>query len=174
MRDGPFEIETPRLILRKLGVADAAFILDLLNQESFLRFIGDRGVRSIADAREYIAKGPMASYERFGFGLYLVSLREAGSPVGICGLVKRPGLDDADLGFALLPQHCSRGYAREAAVAVLEHGHRAFGLKRIVAITAPGNFKSIAVLERLGFLFERLVHLAEHDDGLQLFARDES
>ena len=112
MRDGPFEIETPRLILRKLGVADAAFILDLLNQESFLRFIGDRGVRSIADAREYIAKGPMASYERFGFGLYLVSLREAGSPVGICGLVKRPGLDDADLGFALLPQHCSRGFAR--------------------------------------------------------------
>jgi RimJ/RimL family protein N-acetyltransferase len=163
-------IETERLLLRKLDFPDAEFILALLNQESFLRFIGDRGVRTLADAYEYIAKGPLYSYHRHGYGLYLTSLRSDGAPVGICGLVKRAGLDDVDVGFALMPQYCSRGYASEAAAAVLEYARRVFGMRRVVAITTAGNDASIAVLKKIGMRFEGMIRLPEHDDEMKLFA----
>src|ERR1700704_4791358 len=108
-------LETDRLLLRKLTADDAEFILDLLNQPSFLQFIGDKGVRTLDDARQYILAGPVASYERFGFGLYLTALKESQVSIGICGLIKRETLEDVDVGFAFLPQFWSKGYAFEAA-----------------------------------------------------------
>jgi RimJ/RimL family protein N-acetyltransferase len=111
-------LETSRLELRRLSEDDAPFILALLNEPSFIRNIGDRGVRTIDDARGYIAQGPMASYARFGFGLYLVELREPRTPIGICGILKRDQLPDPDIGFAYLPAYWSKGCAREAAEAV--------------------------------------------------------
>jgi RimJ/RimL family protein N-acetyltransferase len=162
-------IETSRLNLRLLGPHDAPFILELLNEPAFLRFIGDKGVRTLADARDYIEKGPMTSYRRHGFGLYLASLRHGGTPVGICGLVKRDALVDVDVGFAFLSPHWSRGYAAESAAAVLNHGRVTLGIKRIVAITSPENAGSIAVLEKIGLRFERRIRLAEDGNELNLF-----
>ena len=120
-------LKTERLELRELCFADDAFILELLNEPGFLRHIGDKGVRSLPDARQYIAKGPMASYRRCGFGLYLVSLAGGGEPVGICGLLKRDTLPDVDVGFAFLSRYWSRGYAVESAAAMLDHGRRQSG-----------------------------------------------
>lgn len=161
-------IETARLNLRKLGLHDAPFILQLLNEAGFLRFIGDKGVRTLADAREYILKGPMDSYRRFGFGLYLTALRD-GTPIGICGLVKRDTLMDVDVGFAFLSQHWSRGYAAESAAAVLAYGRATLGLSRIVAITAPDNQGSIAVLAKIGLALERKIKLVEDGPEVNLF-----
>ena len=104
-------LETERLRLRRLTVDDAAFILELVNDPSWLRFIGDRGVRNLDDARSYILKGPVASYEKHGFGLWLVELKAEATPIGICGLLQRDTLPDVDIGFALLPQFCGQGYA---------------------------------------------------------------
>ena len=163
-------IETPRLRLRELEAGDAPFILQLLNEDGFREFIGDKGVRSLADARQYIAKGPVASYRRFGFGLYLTRLKLDGTPIGICGLVKRDSLPDVDVGFAFLSQHWSNGYASESAAAVLDHGRAVLGLKRIVAITAPGNRGCMAVLERIGLRFERRIRLAGDGPELNLYA----
>jgi hypothetical protein len=115
-------LETDRLLLRKFSVADAEFILELLNQPSFLRFIGDKGVRTLADARDYILQGPVASYERHGFGLYLTVLKEGALPIGMCGLLKRESLADVDIGFAFLPRFWAKGYALESALA-LELAH---------------------------------------------------
>ncbi len=162
-------IESARLNLRELVPDDAPFILELLNEAGFLRFIGDKGVRTLADARDYIAKGPMESYRRFGFGLYLTCLRENAAPIGICGLVKRDTLADVDVGFAFLARYWSQGYAAESAAAVLAHGREALGLRRIVAITAPDNLGSIAVLEKIGLRFERRIRLAEDGAELKLF-----
>ncbi len=162
-------IESKRLILRMLDLHDAPFILELLNEATFIRFIGDKGVRCLADACEYILTGPIDSYRRHGFGLYLTSLRDGGVPIGICGLVKREGLADVDIGFAFLPQYASKGYAAESAAVVLEYGKQAFRLNRIVAITAPDNLASIAVLERIGLQFERMVKLSEKGDELRLY-----
>ena len=162
-------IRSARLELRELTLRDDEFILQLLNEDSFLRFIGDKGVRTLSDAREYIAQGPIGSYRRCGFGLYLTSLRDGGIPIGICGLVKRETLEDVDLGFAQLSRHCSRGYATESAAAVLAYGRKILALPRIVAITAPDNGASIAVLERIGLRFERLVRLAADSPELKLF-----
>jgi RimJ/RimL family protein N-acetyltransferase len=161
-------IDTQRLQLRELDVNDAAFILELLNDPGFLRYIGDKGVRSLADAREYILKGPMASYERNGFGLYAACLRE-GAPIGICGLVKRDGLDDPDVGFAFLSRYRSKGYAVESAAAVLKFAGTELGLDRVVAITSLDNSRSIAVLEKIGLRFERVVRLAENSPEVKLF-----
>jgi RimJ/RimL family protein N-acetyltransferase len=165
-------LETERLVLRRLSGADAGFILGLVNEPSWLRFIGDRGVRTVGDAREYIAGGPVASYARHGFGLYLTELKAGGEPAGICGLIKRESLEDVDLGFAFLPRFWGRGYASEAAAAVLEYGRSAFGLKRVVAVTAPDNHASIRVLEKLGFRFERMVRLSADDEEIRLYALD--
>lgn len=162
-------IETERLLLCLLTADDAPFILELLNEPSFLRFIGDKGVRTLEDAREYIRKGPVDSYERRGFGLYLVKLRDGDVPIGICGLVKRDALEDVDIGFAFLPRFWARGYALESAAAVMTHGRRDIGLNRIVAITNPENVSSIRLLEKLGLRFERMIQLADHGGENKLF-----
>jgi RimJ/RimL family protein N-acetyltransferase len=163
-------IETERLILRKLSTDDAEFILDLLNQPSFIHYIGDRGVRNLEDAKQYILKGAVTSYERFGFGLYLTLLKESEIPIGICGLVKRDSLKDADIGFAFLPQYWSKGYAFESASAVLAYARNTLGLKKILGITTPDNQGSIRVLEKIGLKFEKMAKLSEDEMELKLFA----
>lgn len=162
-------LETDRLTIRRMSVDDAPFMLRLLNEPSWLRFIGDRGVRTLAEARRYIETGPVDSYARLGFGFCLVELREdpdRGVPIGICGLAKRDYLDDVDIGYALLPQHEGRGYAVEAARAVLAHARAELGLARIVATTRPANAGSQKVLDRLGLRFERAIR--HPDDGREL------
>jgi RimJ/RimL family protein N-acetyltransferase len=161
-------LNTRRLTLRALNHGDAAFILELLNEPGFLRYIGDKGVRSLDDARNYLEKGPLDSYQRNGFGLLAVCLPDA-TPLGICGLVRREGLEDPDLGFAFLERHWSQGYATESAAAVLEHARQALKIARIVAITSPDNSGSGAVLNKVGLRFERLVRL-RNDEDLKLFS----
>ncbi|MDQ2920333.1 MAG: GNAT family N-acetyltransferase [Acidobacteriota bacterium] len=165
-------IETERLALRKLSADDAEFILELLNQPSFVKNIGDKGVRTRADAVRYIQNGPVASYERFGFGLYLVELKGSGGPIGICGLLKRESLQDVDVGFAFLPKFWSKGYAVESASAVMKHGRNVLGIGRIVAITAPDNSGSIKVLEKIGLKFERMIRLSDRESEIKLFVSD--
>lgn len=144
-------IETKRLRMRLLEPADAAFILELLNEPGWLRFIGDRGVRDLETARAYIQNGPLAIHARHGFSLYCVTLREDGTPIGMCGLIKRETLEHVDLGFAFLARFHGQGYAREAAAATLEHARRDFGLTQVAAIVDPANARSIHLLENLGF-----------------------
>jgi RimJ/RimL family protein N-acetyltransferase len=160
---------TARLTLREFQPHDAPFILELLNEEGFLRFIGDKGVRTLADARDYLLAGPLQSYQRFGFGLYLVSLRSDGTPIGMCGLVKRDTLADVDIGFAFLMRHWSKGYAAESAAGVLAYGRDTLGLARIVAITALENTVSMAVLEKIGLRWEGRVRLVAQGPELNLF-----
>jgi RimJ/RimL family protein N-acetyltransferase len=162
--------ETDRLVLRKLSIDDAEFILELLNGPSFRRFIGDKGVRTLDDAREYILQGPLASYDRHGFGLYLTVLKDGAVPIGICGLLKRESLADVDIGFAFLPAFWSRGYALESASAVKAYGLGVLALKRIVAITNPDNEASVKLLEKIGLKYERMIRLSEDGPEISLYA----
>jgi RimJ/RimL family protein N-acetyltransferase len=168
-------IQTARVSLRELDFDDAEFILELLNEAGFIRYIGDKGVRTLAEARDYIRHGSMDSYARHGFGLYAACLRSAsnaapaGTPIGICGLVKREGLDDPDVGFAFLSRYWAKGYAVESAAAVLAHARDVLNLGRIVAITSQDNAASIAVLEKIGLRFERTIRLVDHGPELKLF-----
>jgi RimJ/RimL family protein N-acetyltransferase len=161
-------LRTQRLELGELVLEDDEFILRLLNEDGFVRFIGDKGVRTLADAREYLTKGPIDSYRRYGFGLYLTKLR-GGGPIGICGLLKRDSLPDVDVGFAFLEQYWSKGYAAESAAAVLAWGREHLRLSRIIAITAPDNAGSIAVLQKIGLRFERMIKLPGDSQELRLF-----
>ena len=157
MTDASHVLDTQRLVLRRLEPADAGFILEITNDPDWLRHIGDRGIRSLDDARRYITEGPRAMYERHGFGLYLVEQRDGGTPIGLCGLIKRDWLDDVDIGFAFLPAFRGRGFALEAAAATLEFGRTTLGLHRIAAIVSPGNADSLRLLGRLGMRLERMV-----------------
>lgn len=161
-------LSTERLILRRLTTGDAKFIFELLNDPDFLRFIGDKGVRSLDDARGYILSGPVASYAQHGFGLWLVELKGSNTPVGICGLLKRESLDDVDIGFAFLPPYRSNGYAFESASAVVEYGRHKLGLGRIVAITDPDNASSLRVLEKIGMTFDRMIRLSDDSAPIRL------
>lgn len=167
----PTLLETARLRLRHLGTGDETFILALLNEPAFIRNIGDRKVRTLEDAARYIAEGPVASYERHGFGLFLVELKDDGTPVGICGLLKRPTLEDADIGFAFLAEYRGRGYASESAAAVMEYAREVLGLERVVAVTTVSNIPSISVLEKLGMSYEGMVKWDDASE-LKLFARN--
>lgn len=163
--------ETDRLVLRRLTVEDAPFILRLLNEPSFLQHVGDRGVRNLADAKHYILSGPMASYDRHGFGLFLVELKESGAPIGICGLLRRDALDDVDLGFAFVPESWFKGYGFESASAVLAYARDTHHLRRVVAICSQENVASIRLLVKLGFYFERMVLMPGDTSEVKLFAR---
>lgn len=165
-------LETGRLILRQLFADDAEFILVLLNDPSFLRYIGDKGVRTVDDARQYILTGPVDSYAKHGFGLYLTQLKETGTPIGICGLIKRETLEDVDIGFAFLPNFRNKGYAFESAAAVLTYGKDVMRLERIVAITDPDNLASVNLLQRLGLRFERMITVSADEPEIKLFARE--
>jgi ribosomal-protein-alanine N-acetyltransferase len=162
-------LETDRLRLRRLSVDDAEFILRLLNEPSFIQNIGDRSVRTIEDARAYILKGPIASYEKFGFGLWIVETKSAGLPIGICGLLKRDVLEDVDIGYALLPEFCSQGYAFESASAVMSYAREKLGAKRVLAVVNADNQRSIRLLGKMGFRYERMVRLAEDAPEIKLF-----
>jgi len=163
-------LETERLVLRRLSVDDGAFILELLNDPSWLRFIGDKGVRTLEDARNYILTGPMDMYARLGFGLYLTERKKDAAPIGICGLIERAGLEDIDIGFAFLPAFCGQGYAYESASAVMTYAQDTLGLNRVVAITAPDNQRSITLLTKLGLCFEDMLRLGEDQPEVMLFA----
>jgi RimJ/RimL family protein N-acetyltransferase len=162
------EIETPRLRLRRLVADDAPQVRALLNEPSFLAHIGDRGVRSDEDARRYIEHGPQAMYERHGFGLWHVSLRDGGEFIGMCGLLRRDHLPAVDIGYALLPQFWGAGFAFEAASATLRQAAEKFRLPRVVAIVSPHNTGSIRLLEKLGMTYERQ-HLAPEGDEVALY-----
>jgi len=163
-------LDTTRLTLRQLTPDDAAFIHELLNDPTWLRFIGDRGIRNLDDARSYIANGPVASYAQHGFGLWLVERRTDRVATGICGLLKRATLPDVDIGFAFLEKYQRLGYGSECAAATLAYGRDVLGLKKIVAVTQPDNAGSIRVLEKLGLRYEKMVQLSPTAPAVMLFA----
>jgi RimJ/RimL family protein N-acetyltransferase len=162
-------LETSRLELRRLSEDDAPFMLELLNEPSFIQNIGDRGVRTIDEAREYIALGPIASYARFGFGLYLVEMKAPRTSIGICGILKRDQLPEPDIGFAFLPSYWSKGYAWEAAFAVKAYAHDTLAFPQLLAIASPSNASSIRLLEKLGFTFTSLMTLTPEADEVKLY-----
>ena len=162
-------LETDRLSLRQMTPDDAEFILELMNDPTYIRFIGDKGVRTIADAVEYIIKTIIDSYHRNGYGLWLVVLKESKIPIGICGLVKRDIFEDADLGYAFLADHRGMGYACEAAAAVLGYGLGVLGFARMLGLTVPENTASIHVLEKMGMKFERMVKLQPTGPDLKCY-----
>ena len=165
-------LETDRLILRQLSTEDAAFILELVNEPSFIQNIGDRGVRTLEDARAYVLRVAISSYEKNGFGLYLVELKDSGQSIGMCGLINRAELENVDIGYAFLPRFWLKGYAVEAAAAVKAYARDVLGLRRLVAITDPANQGSIRVLEKIGLKYEKMVRLSADDIELKLFAAD--
>lgn len=165
-------LETERLTLRWARADDGPFFLELLTDPDWIRYIGDRDIRTAEDGARYVTDRLIPDYLDHGFGLNVVLLRETGAPIGICGLIRRKSLDDVDVGFAFLPRYRGRGYAVEATVSVLAHGRRAFGLRRIVAITLPENAGSIRVLEKAGMIRERTIRLPDDPDDLLLFAQE--
>ncbi|MCF3098844.1 N-acetyltransferase [Aeromonas australiensis] len=157
-------IASSRLILREMIATDAPFIFELLNDGDFYRYIGDRGIRTLEQAQEYIQQGPAVSYARYGHGLYLVERKEDGASLGICGLIKRDNLEQVDIGYAFLPQYRGQGYAIEAAQAALVDGKNRLGIGQVVAIVTPGNERSIGLLAKLGLVRSRLVKLSEDEE----------
>lgn len=165
-------LETTRLSLRELKLSDARFIMKLVNSPGWLKYIGDRKVHSLEDAEGYLENGPLRSYRLHGYGLWCVVLKESFEPIGMCGFLKRPILEDVDIGFALLPGFEGNGYGSEIAAACIEFGHSRYSINRVLGITMPENHRSIAVLERLGLSYERPFRIADDGEELLLYARD--
>ena len=163
-------LETPRLTLRHFTLDDAPFAFELVNDPAWIEHIGDRKVRTLDDARGYIQK-TLNMVASAGFGLYVVVSRETGEAVGICGLIRRAGLADPDIGFAFLPKGRGQGYALESAAAVLAYGRDTLRLKRIVAIVSAANTRSIRILEAIGLRYEGLTRLPDGEE-VPLYALD--
>jgi len=143
--------ETERLIVRQFNLKDVEFIVRLLNEESFIRYITDKNIRTNTDAINYLNNGPISSYQIYGFGLNLVLLKETEIPIGICGLLKREELEYPDLGYAFLPEFFGKGYASEAAYSVLKKEILTHSLNTTLAVTLPDNLSSNKLLNKLGF-----------------------
>jgi len=158
-------------LIREINSAiDAEFIFELLNTPKFLKYIGDRGVRSVEDASEFIENRYRQSYREHGYGLYTVELKDGQKSVGMCGFVKRDTLPEPDLGFAFLPEFEGKGYGFEAATAVLQYGRGTLGFSRVLAITSQDNDVSVKLLEKLGFHFDRIFTTPDGEE-LKLFEK---
>lgn len=162
---------TDRLVVRPFNLNDADFIVRLLNEESFIRCIGDKKVRSQEDAVNYLTQGPLASYEAYGFGLNMVQLKGTATPIGMCGILKRPELDWPDLGYAFLPEYCGIGYAYEAASAVLQAGMEQHGLTKVLAVTLPNNLSSNRLLTKLGFSLKGSIEIYDCINNLYEYSK---
>ncbi|MGK0270417.1 MAG: RimJ/RimL family protein N-acetyltransferase [Cocleimonas sp.] len=162
-------LETERLYLRRLVRDDAEFILNLLNQPSWLEFIGDKNVYSLNDAKKYIELSPMTMYQHYGFGLFLVCSKDTSTPIGLCGLMKRDNLDDADLGYAFLPDFWQKGFALEAVQSVLSYAKNTHQLTRVLALCKSSNTASIKLLNKVDFTFDRDLKLLENEENLQIY-----
>jgi RimJ/RimL family protein N-acetyltransferase len=167
-------LETRRLTIRPFELNDAAFILRLLNEPSFIANIADKGVRDIEGAQRYLLEGPLESYRRHGFGLYRIGLKEQDTPIGMAGLLKRDYLADIDLGYALLPEFCGCGYAQEAAAAVLAFARESLAVERFCAIVNESNLSSIKLLGKLGFAASGSVCPPGTTEELKLFVTKRS
>jgi RimJ/RimL family protein N-acetyltransferase len=165
-------LETERTILSELNEADGGFILDLLNQPSFIKYIGDRNVRTVDEARDFIETRFQNSYRQNGFGLWKVELKETNTPIGINGFVKRDDLPHADIGFAFLAEYEKKGYGLETASAVMNYGREILGLKRVLAITSQDNESSGRLLEKINFKFDNLIKMPHSEEELKLFSSD--
>jgi RimJ/RimL family protein N-acetyltransferase len=165
-------IETPRMSLREISPEDDGFIFALMNEPAYHQFIGDRGIRTLENARAYILAKLTPSYARHGYGLYLGELKETRVPIGICGFVKRDALEHPDIGFAFLREHWSRGLAFEAARATMDYGFGALGLKTVLGVTSQGNQASIRLLEKLGLRYQRMVRVPPVDRDSMLFSTE--
>lgn len=164
------QIDTPRTAIDRFTNDDAEFILRLLNEPSFIENIADKGVRNLDDAREYLHSGPIASYKKHGFGLWRVALRESDEPIGMCGLLQRDFLEHPDIGYALLPKHCGQGLAYEACTAVMGFAANTLKAAKVYAFVSDHNQRSIHLLDKLGFAFERELTLPDSNDEVLLYS----
>ena len=164
-------LATERLRLRTVTLDDAAFYHALVNDPAFIEHIGDRGIRTLEQARQSVLDGPVAMQVQRGHSLYVVELKDDATPIGMCGLIKREKLDGVDIGYAYLQPYWRQGYAYEAGMAVLAHAP-ALGLRRVLAITSPNNIASNVLLRKLGMRFERFMHLVPEDAGSNLYSVD--
>ncbi|MBA3961240.1 MAG: GNAT family N-acetyltransferase [Chthoniobacterales bacterium] len=164
------KLVTERLRLREMEESDAAFMLESLNEPAFIRHVADRGVRTVAEAQTYLRERITSKYQSQAYGVWLVELKETSEAIGICGLIKRDTLEDVDLGFSFLERFWGRGFAFEAAAAVVDYGWKVADLPRIIAIVSPRNTASIRLLQKLGLSFERKIRLSTSEPELELLA----
>ncbi len=162
-------VETQRLAIREFEESDAHFVLDILNQPSFIKYIADRGVRTLEQAQDYIRSRFETAYDSNSYGIFLVELKDTGEPVGMAGFVNRSHFHAPDLGFAFLPQHCGQGYAYESSAALMEYGRKTLGFKEILAITTLDNDRSVRLLEKLGFRYREVIALPDDGGTVKLF-----
>jgi ribosomal-protein-alanine N-acetyltransferase len=165
-------IETERLFLKPFTLKHSSFIVELMNTQGWIKYIGDRNIKTIRQAADYLENGPIKSYVDNGFGLSLVELKAHAKPIGMCGLIKRDYLEHLDIGFAFLPAYTGQGYAYEVARKTIEHGFNQLDQQQILAITLPSNAASIKLLEKLGFRYEKTIVSKDSIEELFLFAVD--
>jgi RimJ/RimL family protein N-acetyltransferase len=163
-------LETQRLILRELTLEDTAFIIELLNSPGWLRFIGDRNVKTTQQAADYLRNGPLQSYQQNGYGLSMVEIKENKKPIGMCGIIKRDNLENPDIGFAFLPEFTGKGYGYEIASATLSYAINQLNIPTVWAIAQKDNVKSIRLLEKIGLTFSRTFSFPNSDEKLLLFS----
>ena len=167
---GVFGIETERLRLRWLTLADADLMLAVWNDPAFVRYVGDRGIRTLEEAREEMTESALPLYANYGFGPYRMALKDCDTPIGICGLFRRDGLEDPDIGYSVLPTYCGKGYAFEAANAVIDYARSELGLRRLIAIISPDNEPSLGLIRKLGLRFEKMHRMEDDEDEVCLYA----
>lgn len=162
-------LETERMVLRRVTLDDAGLMLAVWNDPAFIRHVGDRGIRTLEQAEAALKEGAFKLYEEYGYGPYCMSLKKDGTQIGICGLFRRDNLDDPDIGFGVLPDYCGKGFAGEAAAAVVAHARDDLGIEYLTAIVSPENVASIGLIEKLGLRFSRGITMPGDEDEISLY-----
>lgn len=163
-------IETERVLLQEVTSEDKSFLFELMNTASWIQYIGDRNIRTVEDAEEYIEKNIRKAYQEYGLGMYKMVSKENDKPMGLCGLLKRDYLNSIDIGFAILPEYEGKGYTYEAAKAVRDFGFNTLKTEKIAGITMEENVKSRKLLEKLGLKYVGMVRTSPDTEEIMLYS----
>ena len=144
--------ETPRLVVRSFAPSDVAAYSALVADPKVMKYLGVGLPLDEAQAKGYVARC-IENERTLGFARYALDLRSADEFIGFCGFALIDGY--IDLGYRIASRHWGNGYAREAVQTVIEYGFERLGFESIVATVYIENKRSIRVLEKLGFEFER-------------------
>lgn len=169
MLQADWSLQTDRLLLKRLTLDDAGLMLKIWNDPAFIRYVGDRGVRTLEEARQALLEGAFMLYRQYGYGPYSMSLKAQGTKVGICGLFRRENLEHPDIGFAVLPGYCGNGLAGEAAAAVMTHASDDLGIDYLTAIVSPENRASVSLIRKLGLEFQRGITMPGEEHEISLY-----
>jgi len=152
-------LETARLRLRLFTPDDVQVMFELNSDPEVIKYAEATPTRNLKEARERLEQGPLADYEKYGYGRFAVELKETGKVIGFCGIKYIPEIELPEVGYRYLKAYWGRGIGTEAARVCVDFARDDLKISKLIALIIPENTASIRLSEKLGMTRGPLIRI---------------